>query len=675
MNTNVLEAVAVLRMQGISAVIKSGLDFLVSIQEEKGCWRGDYGGPMFLLPMFISACYITGRPLSERDRRGFAQYLFSVQNRDGSIGLHSEDSGCMFTTVLCYASLRILDVPRDDPALEKMRAWISSSGTALGAASWGKFFMCLLNLYPYEGLNPLLPELWSLPSFLPFHPSRLWCHARQVYLPMAYLYGTRARIPENSLIREIRNDVYNADYASIDFSRYRNHVAPSDNYRPFSALLRMINAIQLFYEKHHSKKFRERSLALLFSHILYEDTVTNFIDIGPVNSVLNTLVHFYADPGGENFTRSFHALMLYLFDGHDGMKMNGYNSTALWDTAFSVQSIVSTGQEREYRKALGKAYGFIRDNQIREDVPDAEKFYRHKSRGGWPFSDRDHGWPITDCTAEGLKAEMLARGSVASDETVPPDLLEESVRLILSFQNRDGGWATYEKQRGGKWLELLNPSSVFGDIMIDYSYVECTSSCIQALAGIKMKYEKGLRDNIEKAIERGARFLKKMQRKDGSFEGSWAVCFTYGTWFGVWGLLAAGVPVDAPEIQNACRFLIARQKYDGGWGERFESCKEGRWIDHEISQVVNTSWALMTLVKGGWGASGYAERAARFIMSRQMKNGDWPRESLVGVFNKTALINYENYRRYFPLWALGLYTWTIRSIPQDSGTRSMQEEG
>jgi hypothetical protein len=27
---------------------------------------------------------------------------------------------------------------------------------------------------------------------------------------------------------------------------------------------------------------------------------------------------------------------------------------------------------------------------------------------------------------------------------------------------------------------MLNPSEVFGDIMIDYSYVECSSACITA---------------------------------------------------------------------------------------------------------------------------------------------------------------------------------------------------
>ena len=30
--------------------------------------------------------------------------------------------------------------------------------------------------------------------------------------------------------------------------------------------------------------------------------------------------------------------------------------------------------------------------------------------------------------------------------------------------------------------QLINPSETFGDIVIDYSYVECTSACMSSLA-------------------------------------------------------------------------------------------------------------------------------------------------------------------------------------------------
>jgi cycloartenol synthase len=43
---------------------------------------------------------------------------------------------------------------------------------------------------------------------------------------------------------------------------------------------------------------------------------------------------------------------------------------------------------------------------VRDDAPASSTFYRHISRGAWPFSSRDHGWPISDCSSEGLKAAL-----------------------------------------------------------------------------------------------------------------------------------------------------------------------------------------------------------------------------------------------------------------------------
>jgi squalene/oxidosqualene cyclase-like protein len=236
---------------------------------------------------------------------------------------------------------------------------------------------------------------------------------------------------------------------------------------------------------------------------------------------------------------------------------------------------------------------------------------------------------------------------------IPEELLRDSVRLMLSWQNDDGGWATYERQRAGAWLEALNPSQIFGDIMVDYSYVECSSAVMQGLAVAKKRFPGEFDKEIDAALAKGERFLRSKQRQDGSFEGSWAVCFTYGTWFGVSGLLAAGVSPRDPAIVRACEFLLSKQRKDGAWGEHHTSCSERRWVDHPEGHAANTSWALLTLVRANCAAREQMRRAAQWLIDRQDSDGSWPRESLVGVFNRTCMINYENYRRYFPLWALG----------------------
>lgn len=39
----------------------------------------------------------------------------------------------------------------------------------------------------------------------------------------------------------------------------------------------------------------------------------------------------------------------------------------------------------------------------------------------------------------------------------------DSVDLLLTLQNPDGGFASYELIRGPSWLEWLNPAEVFGE--------------------------------------------------------------------------------------------------------------------------------------------------------------------------------------------------------------------
>ena len=114
---------------------------------------------------------------------------------------------------------------------------------------------------------------------------------------------------------------------------------------------------------------------------------------------------------------------------------------------------------------------------------------------------------------------------------------------------------------------MLNPSEVFGDIMIDYSYVECTSACVTALVAFRDVYPLYRAYEVQNAIQAGGKFVQSIQRSDGSWYGSWAVCFCYGTWFGIECLMAVqGTEVDATDpVQRALKFLLSKQNPNGGW--------------------------------------------------------------------------------------------------------------
>ena len=201
----------------LDEVIDKALAVIAEEQSPSGSWKGDYGGPLFLVPIYVTGLCALGESADPPTRDGFIAFIRGHQNEDGGWGLDVESKSFVFTSVLNYVALRLLGVPAQDAALRRARDWFLPRGGALGSGSWGKFILALLGLYEYEGIEPVLPELGLLPTALPIHPSKLWCHCRMVYLPMSYLYGRRARVPDSPLLASLRQELYAQPYGEIDW--------------------------------------------------------------------------------------------------------------------------------------------------------------------------------------------------------------------------------------------------------------------------------------------------------------------------------------------------------------------------------------------------------------------------------------------------------------------------
>ena len=178
----------------VEEALHKGVHFYSMLQRQDGHWGGDYGGPHFLMPGLIIAWYVMGGPeamLDKESRLLMKHYLCCHQQTDGGWGTHIESPSTMFGTTLIYVSLRLLGMDADDPVCQKGRQFIRDQGGAIMTPSWAKFYLCLLGCMHWDGHNSVPPEYWMLPNWFPFHPGRMWCHARMVYLPMGYLYGSR----------------------------------------------------------------------------------------------------------------------------------------------------------------------------------------------------------------------------------------------------------------------------------------------------------------------------------------------------------------------------------------------------------------------------------------------------------------------------------------------------
>lgn len=261
---------------------------------------------------------------------------------------------------------------------------------------------------------------------------------------------------------------------------------------------------------------------------------------------------------------------------------------------------------------------------------------------------------ISDCTAEALSA--IFRGEELVLDTPEHARLQDAVELLLAYQNPDGGWPMCERIRGGRWLERFNPSQIFDSIMVDYSHTEITASCVRTLTEARSHVPLlAAVGDLDRAVAAGREYLLRSQRADGSFEGFWGVCFTYGTWFGIRGLLAAGIPSTDPDIQRACGFLLSIQRADGYWGESVRSCVERRYVPADEGKAMMTAWAVLVLVEAGYAYHPDCLWGVRFLLERQRPDGGFAREGINGVFNRTGPLDYDGYRHFFPLWALAAW--------------------
>ena len=75
-------------------------------------------------------------------------------------------------------------------------------------------------------------------------------------------------------------------------------------------------------------------------------------------------------------------------------------------------------------------------------------------------------------------------------------------------------------------------------------------------------------------IKNAIKYIHTSQRADGSWFGSWGICFTYATNFALESLALAGeTHANSSSVRRACTFLLNKQEPDGGWGETYMVCR------------------------------------------------------------------------------------------------------
>jgi squalene-hopene/tetraprenyl-beta-curcumene cyclase len=238
--------------------------------------------------------------------------------------------------------------------------------------------------------------------------------------------------------------------------------------------------------------------------------------------------------------------------------------------------------------------------------------------------------------------------------------IRRAVCWLLAMQNRDGGWAAFDREITRDVLTRVP----FADhnAMLDPSCPDITARVLEALGGLGFRVG-------HSQVDRALLFLQKTQCSEGCWLGRWGVNYVYGTWQVLVGLKAVNFETGLPLVRRAAAWLKKVQQPGGAWGETCRSYDDPSLKGQGTPTASQTAWALLGLMAAGEIQSDAVRRGINYLLATQQADGGWHEDEFTGTgFPKVFYLKYHMYALYFPLMAIARYE-------RDKGKRKKSEAG
>lgn len=621
------EKLSVAEMSTLQNVVKRGQEQLIASKRTL-----PDGDEYWVMPAYLGAHYVSqyyllslwlGRTPPDLDETQLLHNILSTQNRDGS-WLALPDANLTSATTIDpslyhYWALKVLrkKFPRQDAeiaaSLSLARAYIVKQGGIDSSILFTKIILAMFGNYSWDQI-PSVPLSIFQPGLdrLTVRKFSQWVipHLK----PIAYM---RSRRLTKDLGPEFRLDELRADASrkTLNPLKMPDWGALESHVRDSGRLLSSLAENVLMKEQHPRGSWGGYTLSTLF-------TIASLQDYARLKPELNPRIEGLTTKGFD-FVET-----LYFKTGSSSYR-GVLDDCSYWDTALSIRALRESGYDVS---EVLRAARFLQKQQRQED-------------GSFPFGYDFWSYPDVDDTVEiAIALDGIPEFAGA---------VRRAYEFIASFQNKDNGWGTFDRDNtGNSLLRLLTRSIGDSADLFDESAGDMTGHALELLGRF------GHTVQNSRMVRKAVSYLKRARDPlTKSWESRWEVNHIFGTHAVIAGLRAVGMPASDPLIRDAAKWLISIQNQsDGGFGESTESYRDRSFIGRGVSTASQTSWAILALIDAGYGNSKAVHDGVRFLINQMARDGHWSDPGVTGTGHPGLIyMVYPSYPMTWPLMALGRY--------------------
>lgn len=621
----------------IERAIARGREALLARQTTDGFWCAELEGDTTLESYLILVEAFFGRPTSAKVLE-LARTIREEALPGGGWSQYPGGPPDVSVSCLSYLALKIAGDPAEAGHMRRARAAILSLGGLERANTYTKYHLALFGQVSWDDVPAIPPEMILSPAAAPFSIYDMSSWSRAIFVPLSIVWAKKPvrPIPAECGVAELRGGGPGGAPAASGWGRL------------FLVVDRLLKSAERIPAPGRLRAAAlERAAAWMIAH--FEDSD----GLGAILPAMTSSVLALACLG----YREEHPLLRGAMAALDGLLLRDERGalrvqpclSPVWDTVLAAHALAQAGAAPDH-PSLRRAASWLLAKQTRRRGDWAAR--NPAPPGGWYFERLNELYPDVDDTCMALMVLRQARAEEA--EPLQDEAVRRGLAWMLGMQNRDGGWASFDRDNDKRWLTHVP----FADhnAMIDPSTADITGRVLECLSYFPQF------GAWHPVVARATQFLRDQQTPDGAWYGRWGVNYLYGTWQVLRGLARMGQDMDALYVRRAVRWLLDHQNPDGGWGESIASYDDPARKGVGATTYAQTAWAIMGLIAAGQADHAAVRRGVGLLLRGQNEEGTWPAAPDAGEAGWTGTgfpgvfyLHYHAYQVLFPLMALGQY--------------------